>query len=159
MNKEIEDYENYQSWLNYFIYGYFGQNFCNIKGLWLQISVIARRNRHFAGTRYLKRGITSDGNVANDVETEQILEEVSDWIDRPKISSFIQIRGSIPVYWSQIQDAFYQKPEIKVNLSDIRYDATKRHFSSLIERYGVPCIVFNLTKKRDPIIDNNMKEK
>ena len=143
----IEDYENYQSWLNYFIYGYFGQNFCNIKGLWLQISVIARRNRHFAGTRYLKRGITSDGNVANDVETEQILEEVSDWIDRPKISSFIQIRGSIPVYWSQIQDAFYQKPEIKVNLSDIRYDATKRHFSSLIERYGVPCIVFNLTKK------------
>ena len=143
----IEDYENYQSWLNYFIYGYFGQNFCNIKGLWLQISVIARRNRHFAGTRYLKRGITSDGNVANDVETEQILEEVSGWIDRPKISSFIQIRGSIPVYWSQIQDAFYQKPEIKVNLSDIRYDATKRHFSSLIERYGVPCIVFNLTKK------------
>ena len=146
-NLIIEDYENYQSWLNYFIYGYFGQNFCNIKGLWLQISVIARRNRHFAGTRYLKRGITSDGNVANDVETEQILEEVSDWVDRPKISSFIQIRGSIPVYWSQIQDAFYQKPEIKVNLSDIRYDATKRHFSSLIKRYGIPCIVFNLTKK------------
>ena len=136
-------------WINYFIYGYFGQNFCNIKGLWLQISVIARRNRHFAGTRYLKRGITSDGNVANDVETEQILEEVSNWIGRPKISSFIQIRGSIPVYWFQIQNAFYQKPEIKVNLSDIRYVATKRHFSSLIERYGVPCIVCNLTKKSE----------
>ena len=148
-NLTIENDKNNLSWINYFIYGYFGQNFCNIKGLYLQISVIARRNRHFAGRRYLKRGITSDGNVANDVETEQILEEVSVWIDRPKISSFIQIRGSIPVYWFQIQNAFYQKPEIKVNLSDIRYEATKRHFSSLIERYGVPCIVCNLTKKTE----------
>ena len=145
----IENDKDNLSWINYFIYGYFGQNFCNIKGLYLQISVIARRNRHFAGTRYLKRGITSDGNVANDVETEQILEEVSAWIDRPKISSYIQIRGSIPIYWFQIQDAFYQKPEIKVNLSDIRYEATKRHFSSLIERYGIPCIVCNLTKKTE----------
>ena len=142
----IEKNKN-KEWINYFIYGYFGQNFCNIRGFWLQISVIGRRNRHFAGTRYLKRGITSDGNVANDVETEQILEEVSGWIGRPKISSFIQIRGSIPVYWFQTQNSFYHKPEIKVNLSDIRYEATKRHFASLIERYGVPCIVCNLTKK------------
>ena len=143
----LEKDKKYESWLNFFIYGCFIQNFCNLKGVHLQISIIARRNRHFAGTRYLKRGISSDGNVANDVETEQILEEVNDWIDRPKISSFIQIRGSIPVYWYQVQNAFYKKPGIKANLSDIRYEATKRHFSSLYERYGTPCIVFNLTKK------------
>ena len=143
----IEKNKMHESWINYFIYGYFGQNFCNIRGFWLQISVIGRRNRHFAGRRYLKRGITTDGNVANDVETEQILEEVSGWIGKPKISSFIQIRGSIPIYWFQTQNSFYHKPEIKVNLSDIRFKAMKRHFSSLIERYGVPCIVCNLTKK------------
>ena len=143
----LEKYKKYESWLNFFIYGYFIQHFCNLKGVNLQISIIARRNRHFAGTRYLKRGISSDGNVANDVETEQILEEVNDWIDRPKISSFIQIRGSIPVYWYQVQNAFYKKPGIKANLSDIRYEATKRHFFSLLERYGAPCIVINLTKK------------
>ena len=143
----IERDKKYFSWLNFFIYGYFCQKFLHLKGFYIQISVIARRNRHFAGTRYLKRGITSDGYVANDVETEQILEEVNDWIARPKISSFIQIRGSIPVFWNQTQNAFYQKPEIKVNLSDIRYDATKMHFSKLVERYGLPIIVCNLAKK------------
>ena len=148
-NLIIEQNRKNEYWINYFIYGYFGQKMCNIKGIYFQISVIARRNRHFAGTRYLKRGIASDGNVANDVETEQVLEEVIDWIERPKISSFIQIRGSIPVYWSQIQNFVYEKPEIKVNLSDIRYEATKRHFSSLIERYGVPTIVFNLARKTE----------
>ena len=143
----IQENKKNEAWLNYFIYGYIEQHLINIKGLWLQISLIARRNRHFAGTRFLKRGISSDGNVAIDVETEQILEDVGVWIDRSKICSFVQVRGSIPLYWFQNQYAFYRKPEIKVNLFDIRYDATKRHFSLLIERYGVPCIVCNLTKE------------
>ena len=144
----FSDKQIIQPWINYFIYGYVGQSLCVIKGLRFQITVIARRNRHYAGTRYLKRGITSDGSVANDVETEQIMEDVGFcWADRPKISSFVQIRGSIPIQWYQIQNSFYQKPEINVNLSDIRYKATKRHFASLIERYGVPCIAVNLTKK------------
>ncbi len=36
----------------------------------LQFILIGRRSRHFAGTRYLRRGIDTDGNVANFVETE-----------------------------------------------------------------------------------------
>ena len=31
------------------------------------VTLVARRSRHFAGTRYLKRGITSAGHVANEV--------------------------------------------------------------------------------------------
>ena len=34
------------------------------------IMVIARRNRHFAGTRFLRRGISHEGYVANWVEVE-----------------------------------------------------------------------------------------
>ena len=86
----------------FFIYGFFEQTECNIFGIRLLVTVIARRNRNFAGTRYLKRGINNDGNVANDVETEQILEEISTtWSDQPMISSFIHIRGSVPIYWYQ----------------------------------------------------------
>ena len=145
--KEFFDIIKNKSWINYCIYGYFGQVVCNIKSLRLQISVIARRNRHYAGMRYLKRGICEDGNVANDVETEQILEEINTtWSDRPKISSYIQIRGSIPIYWFQKQISPIKKPIIEVNLSDIRFEATKRHFASLLERYGHPCIAINLTK-------------
>ena len=145
--KEFFDLIKNKSWINYCIYGYFGQVVCNIKSLRLQISVIARRNTHYAGMRYLKRGICEDGNVANDVETEQILEEINTtWLDRPKISSYIQIRGSIPIYWFQKQISPIKKPIIEVNLSDIRFEATKRHFASLLERYGHPCIAINLTK-------------
>lgn len=57
------------------------------------ITLIARRSRHFAGARYLKRGVNDEvwsplfrslslhinritqGNVANEVETEQIVTE------------------------------------------------------------------------------------
>ncbi len=36
------------------------------------VTVIARRSRHYAGTRYLKRGASDVGDVANDVEVEQV---------------------------------------------------------------------------------------
>jgi len=39
------------------------------------LTLLARRQRHFAGTRYLKRGLTHGGFVANHVETEHILSE------------------------------------------------------------------------------------
>lgn len=145
-----------RAWINFFMYGFFHQVVCNIKGFTIIISIAARRNRNFAGMRYLKRGITEDGSVANDVETEQITEEVSTtWTDRPKISSYIQIRGSIPLYWYQILKSIFTKPIIKINLSDIKFEATKRHFANLMERYGHPCIVCNLTKK---IEDENKKQ-
>ena len=35
--------------------------------------LIARRSRHHAGTRYLRRGINMDGRVANFVEVEQLV--------------------------------------------------------------------------------------
>ena len=39
------------------------------------ITLIARRSRHYAGARYLKSGVDDEGNVANEVETEQIVSE------------------------------------------------------------------------------------
>ena len=38
----------------------------------LTLTLIARRSRHFAGTRFRKRGINDGGKVANEVETEQV---------------------------------------------------------------------------------------
>ena len=40
--------------------------------------MVGRRSRHFAGTRYLKRGVTENGKVANEVEIEQIVETCDD---------------------------------------------------------------------------------
>lgn len=38
------------------------------------MTLLGRRSRLFAGTRYLKRGVNGDGNCANDVEVEQIVD-------------------------------------------------------------------------------------
>ena len=56
---------------------------------------ISRRGKSRQGCRFTKRGIDENGNVANYVETEQIA-----LFQNGKITSFVQIRGSIPLLWS-----------------------------------------------------------
>jgi hypothetical protein len=63
--------------------------------------LIARRSRCYAGVRYPRRGIDREGNVANFVETEQIVYcPNKSFDDKPIFSSFVFNRGSIPVFWS-----------------------------------------------------------
>ncbi len=146
--KEFYEIIQHKSWVAFFTYGFFDQVECSIYGLRFLITVIARRNRHYAGTRYLKRGICDDGNVANDVETEQILEEIStSCAEKPIISSYVHIRGSVPIQWHQEHMKIISLPSIVVNYSDIFFEKTKRHFYLLTKRYGTPIIVCNLTKK------------
>jgi len=148
--KNIFPLVNNKSWFIYIIYGFFHQDSCLIYGLNFLITVIGRRSRQFAGTRYLKRGINHKGYVANDVETEQILEEISNQnLNYPNITSFVHIRGSVPLYWYQEQINILPKPEIKINLNDLEFKSTKNHFNNLIERYGEPIIICNLTKKKE----------
>ena len=54
------------------------------------------------------------GGVANEVETEQIVHDASvTKLDKGKISSFVQMRGSVPVYWSQDNTKMMAKPPIE----------------------------------------------
>ncbi|KAG6414276.1 hypothetical protein SASPL_126994 [Salvia splendens] len=68
-------------WTVALVYGFFKQDTLSISGRDLKLTLIARRSRHYAGTRYLKRGVNERGRVANDVEAEQILFE-----DIPEVS-------------------------------------------------------------------------
>ena len=71
------------------------------------LSLISRRSRHRQGQRYIKRGSDEEGDVANFVEIEQILSSTT----HDKVFSFVQIRGSIPIFWSQ-PEAWKLKPEV-----------------------------------------------
>lgn len=75
----------------------------------LYYTLIARRSRHFAGTRYLRRGVNDHGDVANEVETEQILSLHVNGSYRN--SAFVQLRGSIPLCWSH-NNIFAPAPNI-----------------------------------------------
>lgn len=88
-----------------------------------------------------------------------------------QISSVVQNRGSIPLFWSQETSRLNLKPDIicmyvnascvlldfpcisKTNLfslpvsrKDQNYEATRLHFENLAKRYGNPVIILNLIK-------------
>ncbi|GMI27910.1 hypothetical protein TeGR_g621, partial [Tetraparma gracilis] len=58
-------------WCLPIVFGAFLQRKVLLSGRETTLILIARRSRHFAGTRYLKRGVSDLGKVANDVEHEQ----------------------------------------------------------------------------------------
>ncbi|XP_057176713.1 synaptojanin-1 isoform X3 [Triplophysa rosa] len=97
--------------------------------------VISRLSSERAGTRFNVRGANDDGQVANFVETEQVI-----FLD-DKVSSFIQIRGSIPLFWEQ---PGIQVGSHRVKLSrgfEANAPAFERHFSALRMLYGKQLII------------------
>ncbi|KAF2747756.1 polyphosphoinositide phosphatase-like protein Fig4 [Sporormia fimetaria CBS 119925] len=152
--------KNVYDWCHPIIHGYIDQSSLDIYGRRVYITVIARRSRFFAGARFLKRGTNDLGYVANDVETEQI---VSDALNTsfhapgprlhtsPNYTSYVQHRGSIPLYWTQDNTGVTPKPDIDLNLVDPFYSPAALHFDNLFERYGSPLYVLNLVKSRERI--------
>uniref|UniRef100_A0A8D0A1T6 Synaptojanin-1 n=1 Tax=Sander lucioperca TaxID=283035 RepID=A0A8D0A1T6_SANLU len=127
----------------------------------------SRLSSERAGTRFNVRGTNDDGQVANFVETEQVI-----FLD-DKVSSFIQIRGSIPLFWEQ---PGIQKKSIKgvlLHLNENRHPkgtddnphlvgshrvklsrgfeanapAFERHFTALRRLYGKQVIINLLGSK------------
>ncbi|CAN6239230.1 unnamed protein product [Urochloa humidicola] len=134
-------------WTVALVHGFFKQDKFSISGKDIMLTLIARRSRHYAGTRYLKRGVNEKGRVANDVETEQIVYEA---VPGPsEVSSVVQNRGSIPLLWSQETSKLNLKPNIILHEMDKDYEATKLHFENLRARYGNPIIILNLIKTRE----------
>lgn len=145
-------------WFRPIIHGYIDQAALSIYGRTAHITVIARRSRHFAGARFLKRGANDMGYVANDVETEQIVAEsltTSFHAPGPRLycspqyTSYVQHRGSIPLYWTQDSTGVTPKPPIELNLIDPFYGAAALHFDDLFQRYGAPIYALNLVKSKE----------
>ncbi|KAL2856917.1 SacI domain protein [Aspergillus pseudodeflectus] len=149
---------NPYQWCLPIIHGYVNQAKMAVYDRFVYITIIARRSRFFAGARFLKRGANDLGYVANDVETEQIVAEMTttsfhsagpDLYSNPLYTSYVQHRGSIPLYWTQENSGVSPKPDIELNLVDPFYSAAALHFDNLFERYGAPIYILNLIKSRE----------
>jgi hypothetical protein len=114
--------------------------------------LITRKSRHRAGTRYFTRGIDESGNVANFNETEQIViigDKSNDGLggydqnsiggkissQHIRIFSHVQTRGSVPVYWAEVNNLRYT-PKLQVRGVDSAVKAAEHHFKEQIELYG-----------------------
>lgn len=108
------------------------------------ITIISRRSTKRAGLRYLRRGVDQDGFVANMVETEQLLSSPK-WETDSHVYSFLQIRGSIPLFFTQ--SAYSLKPVPTLQHSEeANQRACRKHFESLSRNYGSLQVV-NLVEK------------
>ncbi|KAJ2582108.1 phosphatidylinositol-3,5-bisphosphate 5-phosphatase [Coemansia sp. RSA 1836] len=145
-------------WTLALIHGYVDQSKLSMFGRDVFVTLIARRSRIFAGVRYLKRGVNDAGYVANDVETEQIVNtmELTSFdmpyrrpFSNPYYTAYVQHRGSIPLFWSQETSGIAPKPPIEINVRDPYFVEAGRHFDSLFRRYGTPVIVLNLIKTKE----------
>ncbi|KAL4715486.1 hypothetical protein ACJJTC_009112 [Scirpophaga incertulas] len=99
---------------------------------------------------FSNRGANMHGDVANEVETEQIVHDsmVSSF-KSGRFSAFVQLRGSIPSYWSQDVSKMVPKPAISIDLGDPFAEIPGKHLNNLMRRYGSPVMFLNLVKKRE----------
>ncbi|KAK6346264.1 hypothetical protein TWF730_010594 [Orbilia blumenaviensis] len=95
------------------------------------LTLLSRRSVNRAGLRYLRRGVDEHGYVANCVETEQLLSD----IDKNAEYSFVQIRGSIPLFFQQSPYALKPKP-ILMHSENANKAAFQAHFKRMKDRYG-----------------------
>ncbi|KAH3768003.1 phosphatidylinositol-3,5-bisphosphate 5-phosphatase [Pelomyxa schiedti] len=137
-------------WILPLVHGDFIQSTVMIHRHPLSLSLIARRSRHYAGTRFLKRGLSESGHVANHVEIEQIVQDCSLGVSSTcALSSYVQVRGSIPLFWHQDTSSYNPKPPIILDRRDPFCTATIRHFQDLLCRYGAPLFVLTLIKTHE----------
>ncbi|GMY34839.1 phosphoinositide phosphatase SAC2-like isoform X1 [Fagus crenata] len=141
LTSEIRNSLENTLWTVALVHGFFKQVKLSVSGRDFMLTLISRRSRLYAGTRYLKRGVNRRGRVANDVETEQIVSEDAYEGCTMKISSVVQYRGSVPLFWSQNISGFLAAEQHN-------YEATRRHFENLFKRYGKPIVILSLLKTR-----------
>ncbi len=79
------------------------------------------------------------------METEQILSKAS-WAPSEKVHSFTQIRGSIPLFFSQSPYSFKPVPVLQ-HSPEVTQRAFRRHFTNITNRYGDIQIALLVDKK------------
>lgn len=128
------------------IYGYVNFQETTILGHPVSFGLITRRSTLRAGTRYFRRGIDDEGNVANFNETEQIVMVPTQGEDdsEMQVFSYLQTRGSVPVYWSEVNNLKYA-PKLAIGGSAL--DSARKHFGQQTKLYGKNYLV-NLVNQK-----------
>ncbi|KAK3812014.1 MAG: SacI homology domain-containing protein, partial [Benniella sp.] len=113
--------------------GYVEVEQCMIEDQPFEFTLISRRSRERSGLRYQRRGIDEDGHTANFVETEQLLRIVRN--DSDHQVSFVQTRGSIPLFWAQSPYRLKPIPVLERTEQE-NQEGFKKHVDSQLEQYG-----------------------
>lgn len=148
------------------IYGMLRITPAKVKSTSFTFALVTRRSRYRGGTRYFSRGIDESGHVSNFNETEQIVilndatGELAGFAPGQsmqngktegssndlQVLSYVQTRGSVPVFWAEINNLHYT-PKLQVRGVETAVEAARKHFSEQIELYGENYLV-NLVNQK-----------
>ena len=148
------------------IFGMMRVSQARVKSTPFTLTLITRRSRHRAGTRYFSRGIDEDGHVSNYNESEQIIvlnDNTEDLGGFPggggtqngkpirggqevQVLSYVQTRGSVPVYWAEVNTLNYT-PRLQIRGVETAIHPAQLHFEEQIKLYGENYLV-NLVNQR-----------
>lgn len=128
----------------------------------IDLVLLSRRSVERPGLRYQRRGVNSQGSVANFVETEFIVKAVREGATH--VASFVQTRGSspsfcdrvtchradlsraiVPVFWSQSPWSLKPPPVLERSHAD-SLKALEKHFQKQCALYG-NVIIVNLAEQ------------
>ncbi|KXN91495.1 Phosphatidylinositide phosphatase SAC2 [Leucoagaricus sp. SymC.cos] len=108
-------------------------------------TIVSRRSRNRAGLRYQRRGLDEEAHVANFVETETIMRVQRE--AKENIFSYVQIRGSIPLFWTQTGYGLKPPPVLSTDRThEQNLDALRRHLKRTVPSYG-PHAIVNLAEQ------------
>ncbi|KAJ9070300.1 hypothetical protein DSO57_1009392 [Entomophthora muscae] len=132
------------NWILPVVQGFAQTELCEMDGFPFSVTLISRRDTRRLGMRYQRRGVNDAGHVANFVETEQILELQREG-EECHVCSFVQVRGSIPLFWSQSPYSLKPVPIIERSSGE-NLDAIIKHLASLRASYGNLMYIVSLTE-------------
>lgn len=133
----------------------------------VRLLLVTRRGCARQGTRFNMRGADSEGNVANYAETEQVVTVLAASASasslagagaaapaEERVTSFVQIRGSIPLLWEQPVTMKYT-PRVRLlegpNTAAGNAAVFGRHMRAQLARYGTVTAVNLIDKKKDQL--------
>jgi SacI homology domain len=94
------------------------------------LTIVSRLSCLRAGTRFNARGMDDDGNAANFVETETVFWSASGCF------SYVQVRGSVPIFWEQATGLLPGQQKISITRSpEATQAAFNKHFEMLNRLY------------------------
>jgi len=111
--------------------------------------LLSRKSLNRSGMRFLCRGVDKNGHVANFAETEQYVIQKKLSEDIVNFISYLQIRGSIPLFWTQLPDL---KLNPKINFDNEHrdnYQYFEKHTNSITNDYGKIVYINLIDKKGD----------
>lgn len=109
----------------------------------VEMLIISRRSVERPGLRYQRRGVNDAGGVANFIETEFIMAIRIE--GREHLTSYVQTRGSIPLYWSQSPWSLKPIPVLDRAEED-NSRALEKHFERQVKTYFGAVHIVNLAE-------------